>query len=249
MSPPAPASATGSAREYQLHSDLALYCLPRANRDDSRKLAWANSVCLMFVIVAILGIRQPVFVLREPAPPTPLIPVELPPPADHEIPPPSANEEPSLEPELDDLAPPQVIAPILVASPENVAFANPIDSTFVVVVNDPSRVPPPPAIIPKAPPPAVAPPKPEFRAIRFGGKEFRKQPPPNYPDEFQRNRIGGTVEALIFVATNGLPLKVDVGRSSGYPALDRHVCDFIRKEWRAQPGEAVNYRIAITFAP
>ncbi|MCC6232309.1 MAG: TonB family protein [Verrucomicrobiales bacterium] len=140
------------------------------------------------------------------------------------------------------------MAPIMVAPPENVAFADPVDSRYVVIVNDPGRIPPPPAIIPRDPPPDNLP-KLEFRAIRFGGKEFKKQPPPNYPDEFQRNRIGGTVEALIYVATNGIPTKVEVGKSSGSPALDRHVCDFIRKEWRAQAGDAVNYRIAITFAP
>lgn len=242
------ATASSPLPEYQLRSDLAQYCLPRANRDDARKLAWANSVCLMFVVVAIMGIKQPVFVLREPAPPAPLIPVELPPQTDQQPPPPTETQELAPEEAIDDLAPPQIVAPILVASPENVAFANPVDSTHVLVVRDVGRIPPPPAIIPKAPPPDNLP-KPEFKAIRFGGKEFRKQPPPNYPDEFQRNRIGGTVEALIYVSTNGIPLKVEVGRSSGYPDLDRHVCEFIRKEWRAQAGEAVNYRIAITFAP
>jgi len=65
----------------------------------------------------------------------------------------------------------------------------------------------------------------------------------------ERQRIGGTVEAFIYVGTNGVPYKVEVGRSSGTPALDRYVAEFIQREWRAYPGEPVNYRIAITFAP
>ncbi|MBL9127996.1 MAG: TonB family protein, partial [Verrucomicrobiales bacterium] len=126
-------------------------------------------------------------------------------------------------------------------------FSVPVEG-FVQLAPDARFVPPPPAVIPKPPPPDNIP-RPEFRPIRFGGKEFRKQPPPNYPEEFQRSRIGGTVELLITVNSNGVPAKVDIGRSSGSPALDRHVSEFVRREWRADAGNGANYRIAITFAP
>lgn len=140
-----------------------------------------------------------------------------------------------------------VVAPVLVAAADSVNFSVPVEG-YTAISADARYVPPPPPVIPKAPPPDNIP-RPIFKAIRFGGKEFKKQPAPSYPDEFQRNRIGGTVEALITVNTNGVPTKVEVGRSSGTPALDRHVCDFIRREWRAEAGEVANYRIAITFAP
>lgn len=243
------AGPAGGLPEYRLSSDLAVYCLPSANRDESRKLAWANSVCLLFLGVAVLGIRQPVFVIREVEPlPEPMPVVILPPPVESEPQPQQVKEEPEeVEVPEDELEIP-VVAPVMVAAAQDANFSVPVEG-FTALASDVRFVPPPPAIIPKAPPPDALP-KADFRNIRFGGKEFRKQPPPGYPDEFSRNRIGGTVEALITVATNGLISKVAVGRSSGFPALDRHVTEFIRKEWKAEPGpEEARYRIAITFAP
>ncbi len=247
MSSNASAAANQGYPEYRLNSDLARYCLPSASGDDARRLAWANSVCLLFLVVAVLGTRQPVFVLREaPPPPEPLPIVLLPPPVESEKDPAEKPEEPIEEEVLDNLDVPSV-APVLVAAPQDVNFSVPVEG-FTAMSSDARFVPPPPMVIPKAPPPDNLP-KLEFRSIRFGGREFRKQPPPNYPEEFRRNRIGGTVEALITVGTNGLPTKVEVGRSSGSPSLDRHVTEFIRKEWKAEENEAANYRIAITFVP
>jgi len=245
MSHSAPASVSTGNPDYQLKSDLALYCLPAANRDDARKLAWANSVCLMFLTVAILGINQPVFVIREAEPLPEPLPVAILPPV--EQPETQPQDKPDEQPEElpDDLVDVPSIAPVVVAAPQDVSFSVPVEG-FVAVSSDARYVPPAPQVIPKAPPPDNVP-KPIFKAIRFGGKEFRKQPPPSYPEEFRRNRIGGTVEVLIAVDTNGIPSKVEVGKSSGSPALDRHVCEFIRKEWKAQEGEAANYKIAITF--
>jgi|GEM_PF-3149878 len=233
--------------EYRLKSDLAAYCLPRANRDDARKLAWANSISLMFVVVACMGLRQPVFVIREVAPLPEPMRAELLPPVDAEDKTAESTEEQEPEDLAEEMVEILVVVPVLVAAPQDVTFSVPVQG-FVAIAPDARYVPPPPAVIPKAPPPDNLP-RPEFRAIRFGGKEFRKQPPPNYPEEFQRSRVGGTVEALITVSTNGFLTKVEVGRSSGNPALDRHVCDFIRREWRAEAGEGANYKIAITFAP
>lgn len=247
MSSNASASLEGALPEYRLNSDLAQYCLPSANRDDSRRLAWANSICLLFVTVAAMGVKQPVFVIRSPDPVPEAMPVVLLPPPVEQEQQPVVKQEEDQEEEPQDTTQLQVIAPVLVADAKDVTFSLPTEG-YVALAANANLVPPPPPIIPKAPPPDNLP-KPEWRNIRFGGKEFRKQPPPNYPDEFQRNRIGGTVEALITVGTNGIPAKVEVGRSSGSPALDRHVCEFIRKEWRAAAGEAGNYRIAITFAP
>lgn len=233
--------------EYRLNSDLAQYCLPSANRDDSRRVAWACSVCILFLAVAAMGLNQPVFVIREAeALPEPMPTVLLPPPVEPEQTPAPKPDEEKVEETQDDREVP-VVAPVLVANAKDVTFSLPTEG-YTALASDARLVPPPPPVIPKAPPPDNVP-KPEFRNIRFGGKEFRKQPPPNYPDEFQRNRIGGTVEALITVGTNGIPAKVEVGKSSGSPALDRHVCDFIRKEWKAAAGEAGNFRIAITFSP
>ncbi|MGE3310425.1 MAG: energy transducer TonB [Limisphaerales bacterium] len=237
---------SGALPEYRLKSDLAVYCLPRAAKDDARKLAWANSIALLFVLVGCLGLRQPVFVLRTVAPPPEPMRAEILPPVETDDKPVETPDEEPEEIALEAVEIP-VVVPVLVALPEDVSFAVPVEG-YVAIAAEARFVPPPPAIIPKAPPPE-APPQPEFRSIRFGGREFRKQPPPNYPEQFQRSRIGGTVEVLITVSSEGHLSRVEVGRSSGNPGLDRHVIDFIRREWRAEPGGGGHYKIAITFAP
>ncbi|MBL9134952.1 MAG: energy transducer TonB [Verrucomicrobiales bacterium] len=247
MSSPATAALSANTPNYELKSDLAQYCLPSANRDDSRKLAWANSVCLMFVVVATMGLRQPVFVIRDPPPPPEPLPVVILPPQEHEPQPETEKPEEQQEEPLDDLADVPVVAPVVVAAPQDVSFSVPVEG-FVTISADARSVPPPPPVIPKIPPPDNIP-RPEFKIIRFGDKTFKKQPPPNYPEEFQRNRISGTVEVLITVDTNGVPTKVSVGRSSGNSALDRHVVEFIQREWRTAAGEGGNFKIALTFAP
>lgn len=242
------ATASPPAPDYHLRSDLAAYCLPAARRDDARKLAWANSIGLLFLVAAAINLRQPDHRLPEPVPP-PARPLEvlLPPPPQTEPPPESLPKEeiPADLPDLLTHLP--VVEPIPVAAPESVPFGVDIGPVPVIEYKDVRAVPPPPAILPPPPPPE-APAVPMFRNIRMGGREFRRQPPPPY-DEFARARIAGTIEALITVDTNGIPSRVEVGKSSGNASLDRHVTEFIRREWRAEPGDVARYRIAITFVP
>src|SRR5260370_2706364 len=49
---------------YQLTSELAKFCLPSAHRDPNRKLAWVNSICLLFLLIGVLGARTPVTAIR-----------------------------------------------------------------------------------------------------------------------------------------------------------------------------------------
>ncbi len=59
--------ANQAARGYELKDELARLCLPTANRDANRKLAWTNSICLLFLLIGLIGAkRAPGFV--EPAP-------------------------------------------------------------------------------------------------------------------------------------------------------------------------------------
>ena len=43
---------------YQLHDDLARLCLPGADHDPSRKLAWTNSICILFLLIGLVGAKQ-----------------------------------------------------------------------------------------------------------------------------------------------------------------------------------------------
>ena len=69
---------------YQLKSELARFCLPAPERDSYRRLAWVNSLCLMFLLIGVFGaqnklpvpkhaapLEQPVPVVIEPLPATP----------------------------------------------------------------------------------------------------------------------------------------------------------------------------------
>jgi TonB family protein len=247
MSRPASAALPTGTPQYELRSDLASYCLPTANRDETRNLAWAVSICVLFLAASIINLLEPQLLYRS-APPAPdRVVAFLPPLIEPE--PPRAEEkilEAHLEDPRDEIEELEIVAPVVVARPQDVTFAVPVEGQVVVSTNA-RFVPPPPPIIPRTPPPAGV--APLVRALRFGDKAFRKQPPPDYPPEFERNRIGGVVEILFSVGTNGEPQIVEASRSSGTPALDRHVCEFIRQEWRAFPGEAAKYRIAITFKP
>jgi hypothetical protein len=43
---------------YELRDDLARLCLPAAQHDPDRQLAWVNSICLLFLLIGMLGARR-----------------------------------------------------------------------------------------------------------------------------------------------------------------------------------------------
>ena len=47
--------ANRTAPGYELKDELARLCLPQANRDANLKLAWVNSVCILFLLIGILA--------------------------------------------------------------------------------------------------------------------------------------------------------------------------------------------------
>src|SRR5262245_57088962 len=110
--------------EYRLTSDLAQYSLPSANRDETRRLAWANSICLVFLGIAIIDLWQPVFQIRAVSPPAePMAVIILPPVNDPEPLVNTPDDKPDEEP-LDD-APAPILTPVLVAAPTDVSFSVP----------------------------------------------------------------------------------------------------------------------------
>ena len=68
----------------RLKDELARLCLPEAGRDPDRLLAWANSVCLAFLLIGLFGARRGLVDIRAVPPldePVPVItePVVVPP--------------------------------------------------------------------------------------------------------------------------------------------------------------------------
>ncbi len=71
---------------YELKDELARLSLPSVRRDPNQKLAWVNSICILFLLIGIIGARegiisiQPVPPLRQIVPVV-LVPTTLPPQA------------------------------------------------------------------------------------------------------------------------------------------------------------------------
>src|SRR3954465_15102515 len=59
--------ANRKSNDYELKSELARFCLPPGYRDSNRKLAWTNSICILFLLIGLVG-AQPVSTPRQPAP-------------------------------------------------------------------------------------------------------------------------------------------------------------------------------------
>ena len=66
MSGSSTATVTSEAKtpQYRLSDDLAKLCLPSEYKDATRTLAWVNSICLLFLVIGFIGIKQPIIVSR-----------------------------------------------------------------------------------------------------------------------------------------------------------------------------------------
>jgi TonB family protein len=210
--------------DYQLKSELARFCLPAASRDSNRKLAWTNSICILFLLIGLVG-AQPASLSNKPLPtieeviPTILEPIAPPPPATTEDP--KQNQDEQDKPDT-----PQVV----VVTPESPAvnFSIPTIGNLVV-----------PNAVAKAPPLAplrsIAPVKSQPATLDntgFGGD----RPIPPYPKIAKEQAQQGTVRLLLKVNESGTIADIQVSESSGYPLLDRSTLEFVKRHWIVQPG-------------
>jgi len=62
-------------------------------------------------------------------------------------------------------------------------------------------------------------------------------PAPSYPAAAMKKKLQGTVAVEVVVATNGLPTKVKVHKSSGQTVLDEAAVDCVKNKWRFPAGE------------
>ena len=99
---------------YRLKSDLARVCLPAPHAHDQRNLAWANSICLLFLIIGLAGVRP------TPPQPIPVKPLEEPAPVVIEAvpPPPVVNDlKPEVQPLEKQEDAPRPVVVVVPASP------------------------------------------------------------------------------------------------------------------------------------
>jgi protein TonB len=220
-----------NAAGYALHSDLAQFCLPSANRDAYRKLAYVNSICSLFLAIGLAGINPPVLEQKVPEPVQLFVPVEIvQPPEPPKTEPQPQEQNPEPQPDTPVVMP--QIATVVAADPTQVKFAVPVEGPVVFAPAKFAQAPPP------APPKPTGPPQP----TRFvPGQDGGSYPPVKYPAVAQQQRLQGSVVLNIIVDTNGLPASVEIKTSSGYSLLDRNARDTIKNKWRWPPGETRYY--------
>jgi protein TonB len=209
---------------YELKDELARYCLPSANRDANLKLAWVNSVCILFLLIGIAGARRGIIAIK----PVPPIRVEVPIVIQPTVLPPQAIAQ---KPEQAE----QINQPrVLVALPNapDVNFGIPTVGTLVV-----------PAALASAP---------QIAPMRIGSLNNTgaggDRPEPPYPPIARQTGEQGTVKILLGGDAAGNVISVDVKESSGFPVLDRATVDFIKNHWRLPAGDGNRlFETSITY--
>jgi periplasmic protein TonB len=228
--------ANRTARVYELRDELARYCLPRTGRDPNRKFAWANSICILFLIIGIAGAKPGAIQLHAPPPlPAEMAPIIVEPPA----PPPQQEQAQQVQPK-EETKPeaPQVV----VAVPDSPAVAFSVPTMGNVLAPDGTPTAPP--LNPMQPVEKL-----QNRPIvlkSYGGSER----PMAYPDYFQDRGEHGSVTFSFTVNQAGLVTDAKVESSSGFPNLDNYALNQIKKHWVIPPTDGnQSYVITINFVP
>jgi protein TonB len=234
-----PVSGPENRLKYVLRSDLARLCLPAEFRDSHRILAYANSICALFVVIGLMGLKAPDLTVRplsEVSGPV-LVTIE-------QLPEPPPLAEPELKREFQhpldvDTYLPEVAAPIAVADAAQVGFAVPIEGAVTALSR--VKLATPPNRVNQAAPPAAAT---QFR--RESGQEGIT-PEPAYPPSALRNNQQGTVEIEYNVDRLGAVISATIRKSSGARSLDHAALTVVKDRWRFPPGEPRYFFTQFTF--
>ncbi|MBI3850907.1 MAG: energy transducer TonB [Verrucomicrobia bacterium] len=222
---PSEAKAT---HEYALASELARLSLPEASQDVNRRLAWVNSICLLFLAIGVMGLKAPRVIEKPLSEVQDIVPVVYIPP---EEPPKIEPDRPPDQPEQTSEAvdTPQVVT-VVAANPAAAAFAVPVEGPVILAPVKFASAPPPPK--PAAP-----------KIMRFTGTDGGIYPEPNYPRAALEQRQQGTVTLLMTVDSKGNVTSVEIKRSSGYSTLDRHASQWVQKNYKFLPIDSTENRL------
>jgi len=107
-------TATANPSSFTEASDLSKLCLPQEYKDTNRRLAWINSICVLFLAIGIVGLKPPPVHVRPLSEVTEIVPIVITPPED--TPPPPKTEQ-TEEPEpAPDNAPETPVVAVVVAT-------------------------------------------------------------------------------------------------------------------------------------
>ena len=203
--------ANQTTPRYELKDELARLCLPSANHDVGLKLAWVNSVCLLFLLIGLAGARRGLISIKPVPPirtevPVVVLPTVLPPQA---VAPKAEQVQPNPQP--------QVL--VVLPTAPNINFGVPTVGTLVA-----------PAALFSAPPLQAAPLHVVSPLNSTGAGGERPEPP--YPKIALEAGQQGTVVLSLTGDDTGNVASVVVKTSSGFPILDRATVDFVKRHWR-----------------
>jgi protein TonB len=201
--------------------------------DEWQPLAWTTSICAIFLVVGLLGLKtRPI---REPAPDqsVKIVPVVF---TARELPQKPTPVRLTTAPSQSSASSPTV-AVVAAAEPAQVAFPVPVESPVTIV----------------APRFALAPPF-EIRASAPVATEFNADsathgffPKPKYPASELAAHHQGRVMLTIVVSTEGKPQSVEIKESSGWPKLDSVAAEKVRKDWDFGPGPVRYFYVPVVF--
>jgi len=210
---------------YELKDELARYCLPEAHRNPDRKLAWMNSICILFLLIGILG-AKPAATSTKPVPPIEqAVPVMVEPIAPPQLELQQQNQEQTEEQKQEA---PQVV--VVVPNAPNITFAVPTIGNLVA----PSALAQAPPLRPMRPPTALRSIPSTLATTGPGGD--RPQPP--YPRIALEQGEQGSVTLLLTADEAGNIVSVEIKKSSGFPILDHGTAEYVKRHWTVSAGAA-----------
>ncbi len=202
---------------YELKGELARLCLPQANRDTNLKLAWVNSICILFLLIGILGARHGSIAIKPTPPLEEIVPVVIEPIT---LPPEVTTEKKPTDEDKNDAPRVAVVIP---QSP-NISFSVPTIGSLIV-----------PANLASAPPLEPMRPVTTINLVSSTGAGGERPEPP-YPKISLQEGQQGTILLLLGGDAAGNVISMDLKESSGFPLLDNATVDFIKRRWHLPPG-------------
>ena len=215
---------------YELKSGLARYCLPSEKPDTNLKLAWVNSICIVFLIIGIIGARRGIISIRTVSPIRQVVPVVVMP---QSLPPQTVIPPKKEQPRQQDQP-----ARVFVALPTapNISFSVPTIGTLVASAD-----------LASAPPlkPLQAP----AQIVSLGNTgEGGERPEPPYPELATQTGEQGTIVLVLSGDASGNVVSIDMKQSSGFPYLDHATVEFIKTHWHLPIDSGTRlFQTSITF--
>lgn len=212
-----------------LKDELARLCLPEAGRDPDRLLAWANSVCLAFLLIGLFGARRGLVDIRAVPPLDEPVPVITEPVV---VPPQETTEQKPEHP--DTTAEPTPVAVVLPSLP-NINFSVPTIGTLISST-----------ALAAAPPAEPLKTYAKILSLSNTGSNGDRPVPP-YPAIAKEEAEQGTVVLRMTADAAGNVITAEVKTTSGYPVLDHATVDYVKRHWHLPTSTAPGQIFETTF--